>query len=166
MTADRPPRPRTPTRVCLLGATGTIGRATLCTLIRRGHEVVCFARPGPGGALAVDGRKIRLVDVGDPVSIARDGFRGGRFNAVVSCMASLRSALIPPGDREAAAGQGRGHGPRERSDRPLWRGSRQRYRRPPPLLASLLSSLVRTRVPSALLLTLVIPSGLPLAGGS
>ncbi len=87
MTADRPPRPRTPIRVCLLGATGTIGRATLRTLMRRGHEVVCFARRRPGDAVAVDGLEIRLVDVCDPVSIAHDGFRGERFDAVVSCMA-------------------------------------------------------------------------------
>ena len=35
-------------RVCLLGATGTIGRATLLSLRRRGHAVVCFVRPVPG----------------------------------------------------------------------------------------------------------------------
>jgi divinyl chlorophyllide a 8-vinyl-reductase len=81
-------RPRTPIRVCLLGATGTIGRATLATLMRRGHDVVCFARSCLGGALAVDGPEIRVVDVRNPVSIARDGFRGERFDAVVSCMAS------------------------------------------------------------------------------
>ena len=88
MTADRAPRRRPPIRVCLLGATGTIGRATLRALIRRGHEVVCFARPRLDGALIVDGLEIRPVDVRDPVSIARDGFRGERFDAVVSCMAS------------------------------------------------------------------------------
>ena len=92
MTVDRAPRPRPPIRVCLLGATGTIGRATLRTLMRRGHDVVCFARSRPGGALAVDGLEIRLVDVYDPVSIARDGFRGERFDAVVSCMASRTGA--------------------------------------------------------------------------
>ncbi|MBL3567114.1 epimerase, partial [Rhodovulum sulfidophilum] len=36
------PRPR---RIFLLGATGTIGRATLDALLARGHEVVCFLRP-------------------------------------------------------------------------------------------------------------------------
>jgi divinyl chlorophyllide a 8-vinyl-reductase len=85
-------RPRTPIRVCLLGATGTIGRATLATLMRRGHDVVCFARSRLGGAMAVDGPEIRLVDVRNPVSIARDGFRGERFDAVVSCMASRTGA--------------------------------------------------------------------------
>jgi divinyl chlorophyllide a 8-vinyl-reductase len=40
-------------RVCLLGATGTIGRATAIALMRRGHDVVCFvrARSGVGGSL-------------------------------------------------------------------------------------------------------------------
>ena len=92
MTADRAPRPRPPIRVCLLGATGTIGRATLRVLLRRGHDVVCFARPRPDGALTVGGLETRLVDVCDPVSIARDGFRGERFDAVVSCMASRTGA--------------------------------------------------------------------------
>jgi divinyl chlorophyllide a 8-vinyl-reductase len=88
MTVDRAPRLGPPTRICLLGATGTIGRATLRALTRRGHDVVCFARRRPVGGLTVDGVEIRLVDVCDPVSIARDGFRGERFDAVVSCMAS------------------------------------------------------------------------------
>jgi divinyl chlorophyllide a 8-vinyl-reductase len=73
-------------RVCLLGATGTIGAATLCALRRRGHDVVCFVRPRPGRAQAVDGA--RVVDLSDPAAIARDGFRGEHFDAVVSCMAS------------------------------------------------------------------------------
>lgn len=85
-------RPRTPTRVCLLGATGTIGRATLAALRRRGHDIVCFARTREGGPHAADGLETRLVDVRDPVSIARDGFRGERFDAVMSCMASRTGA--------------------------------------------------------------------------
>ena len=72
-------------RVCLLGATGTIGRATLRALTGRGHEVVCFTRARPDG---MTGEAARVVDLGDPAAIARDGFRGGRFDAVVSCMAS------------------------------------------------------------------------------
>ncbi len=74
-----------PTRICLLGATGTIGRATLQALTRRGHDVVCVVRPGgthPTGA------QTRAVDLTDPAAIARDGFRGEQFGAVVSCMAS------------------------------------------------------------------------------
>ena len=79
-------------RICLLGATGTIGRATLRTLLRRGHDVVCFTRRRPDGTLVADGLESRLVDMGDPVSIAHDGFRGERFDAVVSCMASRTGA--------------------------------------------------------------------------
>ena len=76
-------------RVCLLGATGTIGQAALRALIRRGHEVICFVRPGPGGVPAEDGAVFRRVDLlRGPGAIARDGFRGERFDAVLSCMAS------------------------------------------------------------------------------
>jgi len=92
MTADTPSQPATPIRVCLLGATGTIGRATLRELMRRGHDVVCLVRPRSGGAQAIDGTEIRIVDMGDPAAIARDGFRGERFDAVVSCMASRTGA--------------------------------------------------------------------------
>lgn len=92
MTPDHPPRPAAPIRVCLLGATGTIGRATLRTLVRRGHDVVCFTRPRPGAARAIDGAEVRIVEMCEPAAIARDGFRGERFDAVVSCMASRTGA--------------------------------------------------------------------------
>jgi len=84
-------------RVCVLGATGTIGRATVAALLRRGHEVVCFvrARAGVGGALGeadrarlFEGATVRLVNPADPQSLARDGFAGEGFDAVISCMAS------------------------------------------------------------------------------
>jgi divinyl chlorophyllide a 8-vinyl-reductase len=88
-------------RVFVLGATGTIGRATVRALVQRGHEVVCFVRPraGVGGALEpadsarlLAGATVRTGDVGDPVSLARDGFRGESFDAVVSCLASRTGA--------------------------------------------------------------------------
>ena len=85
-------RTAAPIRVCLLGATGTIGRATLQALTRRGHDVVCFVRPRPAGVPAGDGAEVRIVDMASPVAIARDGFRGERFDAVVSCMASRTGA--------------------------------------------------------------------------
>ncbi len=81
----------------MLGATGTIGRATVRALVARGHDVVCFVRPRAGvrGSLAPDdsarllaGAAVRFGDAGDPGSLARDGFRGERFDAVVSCLAS------------------------------------------------------------------------------
>ena len=92
MTADSRPHPAAPIRVCLLGATGTIGRATLRALMRRRHDVVCFVRPRPDGVQAIDGTEVRIVDMCDPAAIARDGFRGERFDAVVSCMASRTGA--------------------------------------------------------------------------
>jgi divinyl chlorophyllide a 8-vinyl-reductase len=66
-------------------------------LLRRGHEVVCVVRPraGVGGALGPDdsarllaGAQLRFGDVRDPASLARDGFRGEPFDALVSCLAS------------------------------------------------------------------------------
>ena len=73
-------------RVFLLGSTGTIGRATVRALARQGHEVVCFGRasrtaPEPGVT-------VRVGNVQDPASLTRDGLRGERFDAVVSCLAS------------------------------------------------------------------------------
>ena len=88
-------------RVCVLGATGTIGRATVAALLRRGHEVVCLvrARAGVGGSLSpedtlrlLQGAAVRFVDAADPVSLRRDGFDGERFDAVISCMASRTGA--------------------------------------------------------------------------
>jgi divinyl chlorophyllide a 8-vinyl-reductase len=79
-------------RVCVLGATGTIGRATVRALVRRGHEVVCFVRPRAGGARLFEGAEVRVVDPTEPASLARDGFAGARFDAVVSCMASRTGA--------------------------------------------------------------------------
>ena len=58
----------------MLGATGTIGKATLAELIARGHEVFCFSRS--------------QGDVTDLNSIEHDGFRGRTFDAVISCMAA------------------------------------------------------------------------------
>ncbi len=88
-------------RVFVLGATGTIGQATVQALLRRGHEVVCLVRPraGVGGRLAaadssrlLAGATVRIGDVGDPASLARDGFRGERFDALLSCLASRTGA--------------------------------------------------------------------------
>ena len=96
MTADRPEGVR-PRRVLVLGATGTIGRATVRALVSRGHEVVCLVRrpaeaaspAGPGEPSRVPaGARARLVDLTDPSSLARDGVRGEPFDVLVSCLAS------------------------------------------------------------------------------
>jgi divinyl chlorophyllide a 8-vinyl-reductase len=84
-------------RVLLLGATGTIGRATARALVARKFEVVCLVRPRPRAGAGLDpvsladmlpGATLRWGDVTEPASIARDGFQGERFDAVVSCLAS------------------------------------------------------------------------------
>ena len=92
-----PTGPFQPRRVLVLGATGTIGRAAARALVQRGHQVVCFARPaahraaGSEQALAhapLTGAEVRAGDVTDPASLERDGFRGERFDVLVSCLAS------------------------------------------------------------------------------
>lgn len=82
-----PGGPTPPRRVFMLGATGTIGRATLRALVRHGHEVVCFVRPGRT-LESLSGVTVREGHVSDPASLARDGFRGEPFDALVSCLAS------------------------------------------------------------------------------
>ena len=88
-------------RIFVLGSTGTIGRATVRALVARGHEVVCFVRPraGVGGRLTPDdqarllpGATLRQGDVQDAASLARDGFRGERFDVLLSCLASRTGA--------------------------------------------------------------------------
>lgn len=101
MTDTAPPYLSRRRRVFLLGATGTIGRATAQALVQRGHEVVCFVRPrsGVGGSLGrhesaelLAGATIRFGDVTQPSSLMRDGFCGERFDALVSCLASRTGA--------------------------------------------------------------------------
>jgi len=78
-----------PRRVFVLGGTGTIGRATVRALVARGHEVVCLVRRATD---ALDGAECRVGDVQRAESLDRDGFRGERFDALVSCMASRSGA--------------------------------------------------------------------------
>ena len=97
--SPRAPSPR-PRRILLLGATGTIGRATARAVASCGHELVCFARSPAAqttsaAALAEDfpaGATLRYGDVTRPASIARDAFRGERFDTVISCLASRTGA--------------------------------------------------------------------------
>ncbi len=86
------PRPR---RILMAGATGTIGRATVRALVRRGHHVVCLVRATSRDAAAAslpEQVEVRAADVTDAASLARDGVRSERFDAVVSCMASRTGA--------------------------------------------------------------------------
>lgn len=88
-------------RVCVLGATGTIGSATVDALIRRGHEVVCFVRPAGGASRyrtcaarypAMNRARIKPVEVADPASLVRDAFVDEQCDAVISCLASRNGA--------------------------------------------------------------------------
>lgn len=88
------PPPDRPLRVLMLGATGTIGRATVRALLDRGHTVVALVRPPPPGtrpmheARVTAGLSLRPCHLDDPRSIASEGLRGEAFDAVVSCLAS------------------------------------------------------------------------------
>ena len=84
----------------MLGASGTVGAATVDALLSRGHDVVCFLRPA-GGAGRFQARaavspllrraRIEAVDVTDRASLVQ-GFAGERFDAVISCLASRNGA--------------------------------------------------------------------------
>lgn len=90
-------RPNPSRRVLILGATGTIGRATVRACVRRGHAVVCIARPrsdilgvaaGAATGQSFEGAELRVADARDPDSLLREGTRGERFDAAISCLAS------------------------------------------------------------------------------
>ena len=92
-----PIRSPNPQRLIVLGATGTIGVATVKSLVQRGHEVVCFVRhrAGAGGGLGPEdterllaGATVRFGEITDPDSFQREGLCGERFDVLVSCLAS------------------------------------------------------------------------------
>ena len=79
----------TPKRIFMLGATGTIGQATMRALARQGHDVVCFVRPGLDLSLMqFDNVAFRFGNVTDPQSLAEDGFCCETFDVLLSCLAS------------------------------------------------------------------------------
>ncbi len=91
-------------RILLLGATGTIGRATARVLLSHGHEVICPIRQRAGfdGRLTVEAIRRLLpgaeLRVGDGLSVSGmppDLFHDERIDAVVSCLASRTGK---PGD--------------------------------------------------------------------
>jgi divinyl chlorophyllide a 8-vinyl-reductase len=88
-------------RVLLLGATGTIGRATARALAARGHEVIGVVRPRAGRDTAQDlaalrgalgGVDLRLARSGDPSRLVPEALGGARIDALVSCLASRSGA--------------------------------------------------------------------------
>ncbi len=68
--------------ILLLGATGTIGRATAVALIEDGHEVTCIVR----NEAQIDGCDVKIGDVADM------GLDAGIFDTVISCIASRTGA--------------------------------------------------------------------------
>ena len=85
-------------RIFVIGATGTIGRATVQALIRQGHDVVCFIRAraekkaNSQAEVLFEGASIRYGEVSDPHSISEQGFKNEKFDVLVSCLASRTGA--------------------------------------------------------------------------
>lgn len=84
-------------RIALLGATGTIGRATAKALLDHGHEVVCPVRTRAGfrGGLSIEkiqqilpGVELRAGDASSIFGKHSDLFRHEGIDAIVSCLAS------------------------------------------------------------------------------
>lgn len=74
--------------VMLLGASGTIGSATLAALVAQGHQVTCLVRPGTRIAASPGTVRVRPCDFANAQAIIADGFCGETFDIVLSCMAS------------------------------------------------------------------------------
>lgn len=85
-------------RIFMVGATGTIGRATVKRLLDQGHEVTCFLRQNNKMAAKCESvpdhpRLTRLYgDITDAASIVTDGFGDKCFDLVISCLASRTGA--------------------------------------------------------------------------
>lgn len=82
-------------RVFVVGATGTIGRATVAALLRSGYDVTCFVRPGRSPVSSDEkpaGVVFRSGDVTSLQSVREDGMRAETFDAVISCLASRTGA--------------------------------------------------------------------------
>jgi divinyl chlorophyllide a 8-vinyl-reductase len=84
-------------RIALLGATGTIGRATAQALLSHGHEVVCPVRNRAGfrGDLSVEkihqwlpGAELRFGDLSSFFGKQSDLLQQEHVDAIVSCLAS------------------------------------------------------------------------------
>jgi len=99
-------------RVFVAGASGYIGQHLVRELLAQQYEVVCFVREQCKADFGQ--AQVRMGNVCDAASVAADGFRGERFDAVFSCL-STRSGGVQDAwavDHQAnlnllaAAGQG------------------------------------------------------------
>lgn len=91
-----------PKRVFVVGATGYIGKFVVRELVGRGYKVVSFARERSGVDASttaeltrqqLQGSEVRFGDVCDMNSLLKDGIRGERFDAVVSCLTSRTGGI-------------------------------------------------------------------------
>ncbi|OYX91671.1 MAG: hypothetical protein B7Y31_12785 [Novosphingobium sp. 16-62-11] len=69
----------------MVGATGTIGRATVAALVARGYAVTCLLRRSDAKLSAQT--SVIEADVASPAALTAV-FAQGRFDAIVSCLAS------------------------------------------------------------------------------
>lgn len=89
-------------RIFVAGATGYIGKFVVRELVSRGYEVVSFARERSGVNASTTteqtrgelmGSEVRFGDVCDLESLKKNGFRGERFDVVVSCLTSRNGGV-------------------------------------------------------------------------
>jgi len=80
-----------PLRVLLLGATGTAGQGTARALVAAGHDVTCMVRSEAARDVLPRGAALEVANVTDAGDMARV-LAPGRFDAVVSCLASRTGA--------------------------------------------------------------------------
>jgi divinyl chlorophyllide a 8-vinyl-reductase len=79
-------------RVMLLGASGTVGHATLASLLKRGYHVTCFLRPGSKLKTDAPNAVFRTGSITQPNELMDKGFCGEQFDVLVSCLASRNGA--------------------------------------------------------------------------
>ncbi|KAI3428321.1 hypothetical protein D9Q98_006701 [Chlorella vulgaris] len=94
-------RPAKDVRVLVVGATGYIGKYVVKELVKRGYNVVAFARErsGVGGKKSADdvrqelaGADVRFGDVSDMSSLRGTAFKD-KVDVVVSCLASRTGGI-------------------------------------------------------------------------
>jgi uncharacterized protein YbjT (DUF2867 family) len=88
MTESKPPPPSPPATICVLGASGLIGRALADDLAARGHRVVGVARRFAAGQAAPDDVTLPIV-AADAATLARL-FQDQGIDLVVNCLGVLQ----------------------------------------------------------------------------